>query len=299
MILAPIVLFVYNRPEHTRLTLEALRNNTLAAQSDLFIFSDASKSEVHINSVREVRQYVGQVDGFKSIKIIEREVNFGLAKSIVEGVTLLCNQYGNVIVLEDDIVTSPYFLQYMNDALEYYKDEECVMHVSGYMFPVESAGLAETFFLRTASCWGWATWDRAWVHFEKDPQALIESFSQSTIKRFNMDGTYDFWTQVLKNQAKEINTWAVFWYASVFQKQGLCLHPAASMTVNIGIDGTGIHCGPTSTFNVLLAHKQIVEFNANLLEDSAALKNTKDFFTSLNPSFWIRAYQKLKSCFKL
>lgn len=296
---SPIALYVYNRPEHTRQTIEALSRNVLAIQSDLFIFSDAAKSEAHINSVMEVRQYIRQVDGFKSIKIIEREVNLGLAKSIVEGVTLLCNQFGNVIVLEDDIVTSPYFLQYMNDSLERYKDDECVMHVSGYMFPVDAMGLKETFFLRTASCWGWATWARAWTHFEKDPEMLIKQFSKSMIHQFNMDGYYDFWSQVLQNHSKQIDTWAIFWYAQIFQRQGLCLHPAVSMTANIGIDGTGVNCGSSTKFNTVLAKTPVKWFETKLAEDFFALKKVKTLFTSFRPSILTRVLQKIKIYLKV
>jgi len=294
---APIALFVYNRPEHTKQTIAALQQNLLAGQSDLFIFADAAKNSEGLGGCKEVRSYIRAIKGFRTVTIYERNENWGLAKSIITGVTELVKSHGRVIVLEDDLVTSPYFLEYMNAALDRYQDDEQVMHISGYMFPIEQSGLAETFFLRTASCWGWATWARAWQHFEKDPEALIESFSQSTIKRFNMDGTYDFWTQVLKNQAKEINTWAVFWYATIFQKQGLCLHPAISMTVNIGIDGTGIHCGNNDVFNTTLAPKPIARFTDVLNEDALALKNLKIFFRSLRPTWFSKVNRKIKSVF--
>jgi len=297
---APIALFVYARPEHTQKTVEALQLNTLASESDLFIFADAANRVEDSTKCQQVRDYIRTVKGFRTVTIFERERNWGLASSIIAGVTELVKSRGRVIVLEDDLVTSPYFLEYMNKALDQYQDEARVMHISGYMFPVEQRGLAETFFLRTASCWGWATWARAWQYFEKDPEALIERFSERTIKRFNMDGTYDFWTQVLNNQTNEINTWAVFWYATVFQKQGLCLHPATSMTMNIGIDGTGVNCGNNDTFNTALASRAITHFAHVISEDDIALKNLKVFFSSLKPSWFNKISRRIKSlCIKV
>jgi len=297
MRLSPIALFVYNRLEHTKKTIEALQQNAYADQSDLFIFSDAAKDTESLAQCQEVREYISTIKGFKTVTIYQHDRNQGLAKSIIEGVTQLVNTYGRVIVLEDDLVTSPYFLEYMNNALERYEGDEQVMHISGYMFPVERSGLAETFFLRTASCWGWATWSRAWQHFEKNPDELVGRFSSSMIRRFNMDGAHDFWEQVLKNQAGEINTWAVFWYATIFQKQGLCLHPAISMTINIGIDGSGMHCGDNDNFNTALAVRQVSAFTDVLNEDARALEKTKVFFRSFKPSLRVRVAMKLKNIY--
>ena len=291
---APIVMFVYNRPRHTLLSVEALQQNELAKESDLIIYSDASKSESQADAVREVRQYISQIDGFRSVTIVEREINFGLARSIIDGVTSVVNKYGRIIVLEDDIVTSPHFLTFMNDALGAYRDEEKVMHISGYMFPIDTSGLPETFFLRTASCWGWATWDRAWRHFRKDPLRVISEYSEQEIYRFNMDGACGFWSQVLKNANGLINTWAVFWYASVFEEDGLCLHPAVSMVDNIGNDDTGMHCGKSSVFCTNLADNQITFFEKNIFESVVALLRTEEFLRGIKPSFLRRIFSAIK-----
>ena len=154
---APVVLFVYNRPSHTRGTVEALQKNLLARESGLFVFADAPKSDEQAESVHEVRQYIRQIGGFKSVAIVEREFNLGLARSIIDGVTAIVNKYGRIIVLEDDMVTSPYFLTYMNEALEKYADDERVASSNGYVYPVDQP-LPEAFFLPGADCWGWATW---------------------------------------------------------------------------------------------------------------------------------------------
>lgn len=294
---APIVLFVYNRPTHTRQTVEALQKNALSTDSDLIIFSDAPKKPEAAEAVREVRQYIHQIEGFKSITIVERENNIGLARSIIDGVTKVVNMYGRIIVLEDDLVTSPYFLNFMNMALETYQDDDKVMHISGYMFPIDNTGMPETFFSRTASCWGWATWNRAWRHFEKNPKRLLSEYTEQTIHHFNMDGSYNFWAQVEQNDRGLIDTWAVFWYASVFQKGGLCLHPKFSMVCNIGHDETGLHCGKSDTFAVQLADKPIVYFERNLVENALPLNRIKSFFSLAKPSFLSRVSQTLRKCF--
>lgn len=293
-ILAPITLFVYNRPAHTRRTVEALLQNELAGKSDLIIYSDAPKNPEATDAVREVREYIRTIIGFRSVNIIERDRNWGLANSIIDGVTSVVNKYGRIIVLEDDLVTSPYFLNFMNTALETYQDDEKVMHISGYMFPIDNTNMPETIFLRTASCWGWATWSRTWCHFEKNPKRMLAEYTKQTINRFNMDGAYDFWAQVEQNARGEIDTWGIFWYASVFQNGGLCLHPNISMVSNIGHDDTGLHCGKSDRFSVQLASKAITYFERNLVEDALALNRTKAFLSPAKRTFLFGVSQVLR-----
>lgn len=279
MNLAPIILFVYNRPWHTRKTVESLKKNKLADVSDLIIYSDEAKDDADKKNIQDVRNYLRSVNGFKSVQIIEQQTNKGLVDSIVNGVTKVVNKYGKVIVLEDDIVTSLYFLKYMNDALKYYQNNEKVMHISGYMFPVDSVGLEQTFFLRSPSCWGWATWGRSWNYFEINIDNLSRQFSKKEVNSFNLDGVYNFWRQVVDNKKGIINTWAIFWYASVFIRQGLCLHPAISMTQNIGYDASGTHCGHSSIFNVALDSQPVTFFEPKINESTLALKKLQQFFT--------------------
>jgi hypothetical protein len=295
MTLAPITLFVYNRPVHTRLTVEALKKNDLAKDSHLIVFSDAPKSESQAEAVREVRKYIRSITGFRSVSIVEREWNWGLANSIIDGVTSLVNKFGRVIVLEDDLLTSPHFLAYMNTSLETYQNEERVMSITGYMFPIDNSGLPETFFLKILGCWGWATWDRAWKYFEKDPKNLLESFSQSEIDRFNLEGAYDFWSQVQQNESGKINTWAIFWYTSMFQKDGLSLHPAFSMVDNIGNDNSGVHCSKTNNFNSALAKNPIMYFEGEIAENSLARDRLRKFLLSTRRSNQVGFYQQIKA----
>lgn len=245
---APIALFVYNRPWHTRQAVEALLTNAEATQTSLHIFSDAPRNEAVSQAVAEVRFYIRSIKGFKSVAIIERETNFGLARSIINGVTRLCEEYGRVIVVEDDLVTAPHFLAYMNDALALYEHDERVVSISGYQYPVKVT-LPETIFLKGADCWGWATWKRGWELFEPEGRVLLQQLKQRKLTyRFDFDGTYPY-TKMLINQIKgKNNSWAIRWYASAFLKDKLTLYPGRSLVLNIGNDSTGTHCSTTSVF---------------------------------------------------
>lgn len=240
---APIALFVYNRPQHTMETVQALLKNPECALSNLYIFSDAAKNVDAQDAVNKVREYVRQISGFRVITVIEREENWGLANSIIDGVTQLCYQYGKVIVLEDDLETSPYFLKYMNDGLSVYEFETQVSSVSGYMYPIDLAEKNKTFLSKMPQSWGWATWSRAWGDFNVDGSALLTKLSQSkSLGSFNKNGPHNY-VKMLQNQIKgKNNSWYIRWYASLFLKQKLTLMPCTSLIRNIGIDGSGTHC---------------------------------------------------------
>ncbi len=196
---SPVVLFVYNRPWHTRKTIEALKENELAKESRLYIYSDAPKTPDEEKNVSEVRGYLRTIEGFRNIEIIEREENQGLARNIITGVSTIINEHKKVIVLEDDIVTSPEFLTFMNRALDYYENNEKVWHISGWNYPITPDGIGDVFFWRVMNCWGWATWEDRWRYFEKDPENLINTFSKNDISRFDLDDSGIFWSQVIEN----------------------------------------------------------------------------------------------------
>ena len=297
--LAPIVLFVYNRPWHTQQTIEALQKNELASKSELFIFSDAAKNEQATKKVIEVRNYIKNIDGFKKITIIERETNWGLANSIIDGVTKIVNEYGKIIVLEDDLVTSPYFLTFMNEALKFYQNQEKVMHITGYSYPISTEGLDDTFFIKPASCWSWATWDRAWKYYKKDANLYIEKFSKKMIYDFNLNDSYNYFDQIAKNKHGKINTWAIFWYASTYLQNGLSLHPKKSYVQNIGHDGEGVHCEKSSLFDVEFIQELKLNFATVITENIDARKAHEEYFHSIKIPFNIRLMNKLKRILKL
>ena len=245
---SPVVLFVYNRPWHTMQTIEALQKNELAEKTELIIYSDAAKSHKDEIGVQQVRDYLLTITGFKTVSIIEREQNWGLADSIIDGVTSIVNRHEKVIVLEDDLVTSPYFLRFMNDALEFYKEQKKVWHISGWNYPITAPGDSDVFLWRVMNCWGWATWSDRWEYYEKDVDKVMSTFSSVDKKAFNLDGVEDFFGQIGANKSGQIDTWAIFWYASIFGKRGLCLNPVRTFVDNIGHDGSGVNCNVNKSY---------------------------------------------------
>jgi len=284
---APVALFVYNRPDHTRRTVEALKQNILSEESDLIVFSDAPRSEAQAEKVREVRDYLRTVSGFKSVSIVERTENLGLAESIIAGVSEVVNEYGKLIVMEDDLVTSPFFLRYMNDALEYYENEDRVISIHGYCYPI--SGLPETFFLKGADCWSWGTWKRGWDLFEADGRKLLEQLEQKgLLNRFDFFGTYGY-SQMLRDQIEGKNSsWAVRWYASALLKDKLTLYPGQSLVFQIGTDGSGTNCGVESFMDVVLCDRPVIVGAANVSENLLALEQFQHFFSKLKPSWSAR-----------
>lgn len=242
--LAPICLFVYQRLEETKETIRCLSRNDLANESDLYIFSDGPKDAKSAAKVDEVREFVRSVSGFKSVTVVESETNKGLAASIIDGVSRIVSEYGKVIVVEDDILTSGGFLTYMNNALDHYEDDHSVMQISAFMHPIDTAGLPDTFFYQANSCWGWATWHRSWRFFKDDPAWLLQELKSEGISwdAFNSMQGREFQKQLLRNINGKITTWAVKWHAMIKLKGGTVLHPKSSYISNIGFAGDGENC---------------------------------------------------------
>lgn len=246
MNLAPVIVFAYNRPIHLLRTLDALAKNTLADQSDLYIFCDGAKEKAtdeQKQMIQRVRQVAHAAAGFKKLHVVERPKNVGLMDNIVGAVTDIVNQYGRVIVFEDDMLTSPGTLQYFNDALETYKDEEKVMHVVSYMFP-HRWPLPETFFYTVPyPGGGWATWARAWKYYPESIDELYDYWQDkwSCFNYWNHIGT-DLVNQLVDNYKGTLRTWFIRWYAVMLKMGGLTLYPGKSLVTNIGFDGTGDNC---------------------------------------------------------
>lgn len=247
--LAPIILFVYNRPLHTKQTIKALLENPLAKDSEIFIYSDAPKNHEAQEKVKEVREYIRSIQGFKNITIFEREKNFGLADNVIDGVTFIVNKYGKVIVLEDDIIVSPVFLNYMNDALERYKNEDRVWNINAYCLPAKYSKLGiDCFFTREVNCWGWATWKNRWKLYKRDTRWALSSFSKKEIRYLNFNSSHNYWNQVKLNDTSKIKTWFVFFYLLAVKNNALALSPSRSYIKQIGFDGSGTHCDKNIDF---------------------------------------------------
>lgn len=275
--LAPIALFVYRRLQHTRATVESLLQNSESQDSDLFIFCDAAKTADVVDEVAEVRKFVQGVSGFRSITIVERKENLGLSRNIIGGVTEVLSKNGRVIVVEDDLVCSPFFLRYMNDGLDVYADDAAVASIHGYMYPVHRP-LPETFFLRGADCWGWATWTRAWKCFRADGRELLAELErQSLLAEFDLEGAFAF-TQMLRDQIAGINdSWAIRWHASAFLAGMYTLYPGKSLVQNIGNDASGTHCDRTKVFDVKLNSTRVSVSRISVAANDIARTIIADF----------------------
>ena len=291
---APIALFVYNRPVHARRTVESLRANAEAAASDLFVFCDGAKNAEASAAVEQVREFARGLEGFASLTVIERERNFGLADSIIDGVTRLCRERGRVIVLEDDLLLSPHFLQYMNEGLNRYADTPQVASIHGYSYPVDCT-LPETFFMRGADCWGWATWARAWQDFEPDAGKLLLEIRAHGLERdFDFGGAAGYVRMLEGFIAGRNNSWAVRWHAAAYLRGMLTLYPGRSLVRNIGHDGSGAHSGDVDAFDSGLADRPIKLEAIELAESAVARAAFERYFRSLHPSLAERVLRRAR-----
>ena len=244
LVTAPIALFVYNRPDHTRETVEYLRHNELAPQSDIYIFSDGPKNAAAMGKVATVRNYLESIDGFRSVSIVERDHNYGLAKSIIDGVTQVCEQFGRAIIMEDDLLSAPDFLTFVNRALVKYEASESVFSVTGfnYALSVPSEYPFDAFLTSRCSSWGWATWKNRWRQADWEMNDF-ERFMRSREQRRSFNRGGNDLTRMLAMQMRgEIDSWAIRWAYTHFKHDALALYPVHSRIVNVGFDGTGVHC---------------------------------------------------------
>lgn len=236
--LAPVVIFVYDRFSHAKKTLEALQKNNLAHMTNLIIYSDHYKQS-NKNSVLKVRKLIKKYKKFKSVKIIMRKKNFGLADSIRLGITETFRKYDKAIFLEDDIVTGKYFLNFMNNCLIKYKNDKKIFHISSWNYPMIDYGLSDINFSSVMNCWGWATWRDRWNKVSFDKKKIYKNFSIKKIQKLNIDGYENFWFTFLLNYKKKIKTWAIYWAIAIVNYDGLCIFPKNSFSQNIGMDGSG------------------------------------------------------------
>jgi len=267
--LAPIALFTFKRPDHTRRTLESMAENPEFLDSPLFIYCDGARNNDEASQVEETRRVVR--DWFHPNKtLIERDKNWGLANSVIAGVTDLCERFGRVIVVEDDLIVSPFFLNYMNTALRQYQNEPKVMQISGHMFSVDIQSECDAVMLPFTTSWGWATWDRAWECFDPTMSGYEKIKADKALRyKFNLDGGYPAF-QMLENQkAGKVDSWAIRWYLSVFLAKGMVLFPNQTLVLNEGFDGSGSNCKTPKLITEILGYQEIQKFpNAKLYEEA-------------------------------
>jgi hypothetical protein len=291
---APVVLFVYNRLEHTKKAVASLVDNSEFNQSPFIVFSDGPKNTEDIKKIKNLRNYLHTIK-HPNIRIIKNKTNLGLSRSVIKGVTEVCNEYGKIIVLEDDLVVSKSFLYFMNAGLNKYKNNKKIINIHGYSFPI--AGLPNTFFIRATGSWGWATWKRGWDHFEADGNLLFENLKKNNaFAEFNFNNTYNY-KKMLKDQINSKNdSWAVRFYASAFLKNMLTLYPGKSLVLNIGFDGSGTHCSSRkSNLDSSLNHQKMKLDDIDVFENSKVRHLWEIFFKDLNRNFFNKVKFKIRN----
>lgn len=279
---APVAYFVYRRVDHVRKSLAALAANDGASETDLLIYSDGPRTKADEKDVAEVRELVSALSGFRSVTLVRRSENWGLARSFIGGVSETLQQYDRVIVLEDDNFTSPYFLKFMNDALAEYAEDDRVVSVSGYVYPTREP-LPESFFIRGADSWGWATWRRGWAHFNPDGRQLLqEIYRRGVVSELDFNDSFCF-SCMLEAQVAGLNdSWAVRWYASAFLKDKLTLYPGRSLVHNIGNDASGTHGSTSEDFDVALATGPVTVGGIPVAESALARRAFENLFRDVS-----------------
>lgn len=239
---APVALFVYNRLDNTQVTIKHLLANTQAKDTDLYVFSDGGKDEVSWELVKDVRRFLHEtkktVEATKalcSMTIVERPVNFYLERNIMEGIAQVLENHDTIIVLEDDIMTSPYFLEFMNQAFDVYRDEEKVMHITGFSnLDLMKSQEQDFYFSPHMSGWGWGTWKDRWTkHFKHFPsrEEALQGLTQADINAIEYDGVFP----CMKNLDKNPIPWDICWELAIYRAKGLCLMPKHTLVKNVGL----------------------------------------------------------------
>lgn len=243
---APIVLFVYNRFSHTFRTLEALKKNRIAPETDLYIYSDGPKNETDVEEIEKIRKKLKSIKGFNKVKLILREENLGLSQSITTGVTELLSLFDRIIVLEDDLITSPAFLDYMNIMLQCFHERKEVFSISGFNYPshvmkIPAAYPFDIYFSPRPSSWGWGTWRDRWDLADWDPNVFNQlKGKKDLVKLFNIGGD-DLFKLLRLNYEGLVDSWAILWSYTLFKERGLCVYPTNSYIDNIGFDDQATH----------------------------------------------------------
>ncbi len=281
--MTPIAVFTYNRLDHTQLVFKSLLNNSLAKETDLYIFSDGGKNKYDDKKVLAVREYLDTITGFKTINKVFNNENKGLATSIIEGITMVFKKFNTVIVLEDDLECSPHFLKYMNEALDFY-DPSNVWSISGYTpnINLPSSYPFDTYISFRNCSWGWATWKQNWnlTNWEIDD---FNDFISSKDKRKKFErGGNDLSIMLLKKQKRLINSWSILFNYAGFKYNLPTVYPVKSLIKNIGVDGSGTNMSRSKKYSVTLSKYPIhkTQFCNNFQEDIVITKRFKKFYNT-------------------
>ena len=252
-----IAIFGYRRPNHLRQVINSLTTQSVPCQSPVYLFLDGPRRNENSEQVEACKEIGLEMKQKLPIRIVSSDKNQGLYNSITTGVTRILGEYERVIVLEDDIVTSPHFLEYMLEGLNCYAETDRVAAIHAYLPPIKET-LPETFFLRGADCWGWGTWRDRWSLYRDDAKSMATEIRKAGLsKAFNLGGrvpNLDLLDACADGRSK---SWAIRWHASCFLAERYTLHPGRSLVRNIGLDGSGEHCRPSKPLEAVMSESPI------------------------------------------
>ncbi|MEX1014716.1 MAG: hypothetical protein WDZ80_06160 [Candidatus Paceibacterota bacterium] len=291
--LSPIGVSAYCRLDHLKKTINALKNNEYAKDSNLYIFSDGP-GRGYEEKVKIMRSYIDIVDGFKNVTLIKRKRNNRVYNNR-EGMQYLLNKYGKMIWLEEDIVTSRYFLMYMNDALNIYEHDERIISIAGYCPPIKirSSYSKDTFILKRFNAWGFGTWKHKFdpFSFTIDLETYRNNIEHLR-KKFSLYGK-DVLDMIWREAIGDIDALDVKVMYHQILNDMYTVYPIKSMSLNIGHDGTGLHCGSTKKYDVQLSKKKL-NLETIKKEDKYIISNHKKFRNSMGNYFMLNIYNKIK-----
>ena len=299
ILLAPVVIFTYNRPDHTKKTIEALADNFLAKETKVYIYSDAAKNKKSLRNVDATREFIDCIPNkkyFKNVEVIKATKNKGLAKSVIDGVTDIIEKYGRVIVVEDDLVSSKDFLTYMNNALNYYELNQSIWSISGYNIPIDiPSDYNHDVYLSYRGCsWGWATWKDRWSKVDWSVSDYDEfKINRKSRSKFNRGGR-DMADMLDLQMEGKIDSWAIRWCYAQYKLDMYTIYPVDSRISNIGLDGSGTHSGVSSHYDVNFKHDNGNCELENVKINEKILKSFQNHYMSLLDYYLIKPKRLIK-----
>lgn len=281
LVMAPVLIVTYDRLEHLKKTITSLRSNIYAEQTDLFIASDYQKTDAEANKVTAVRNYLKSIDGFKSVTVFAREKNFGVVDNSNMALQFIFDKFDRFIIMNDDLVTAPGFLKFINEAFERYGENEKLFSITGYCPPIHipSTYRYDAFFLGRMSAWGCSmTKDRYDSVREITREEFDEFAANKKLSRAFVEAGGEDLLVMLKDVAYgSLEAWDVRCMYTQFMKNQYTVYPTQSLILNIGFDGTGMHCGKTDRFNVVLSDKSTFSFPDDVVVNERIVKANRKF----------------------
>lgn len=292
---APIAIFAYNRPTHLARCLNSLLENEEFYLSQIWIFQDGAK-DFNDNKYKETTEiicdFVETNRLSANIKFIKRNSNYGLQNSILKGIDEVFEKSTKIIVVEDDLQLSRYFLKYCNYYLNKYQHEPKVASIQGYTYP-QGRKIDKPYFLKGADCWGWATWKNRWIELERESSLLLDELkARGEIYAFDFNGSFGYSNMLFRQSKEKANSWAIRWHASMYLRNKLSLYPPESLVINLGGDGTGTNMMETNIYDVSLSEVPILESYIPPKESKEIRRSIIKYFRKNNniPLFKVAAY---------